>query len=61
MVSQDSIVASFISAITTETTNLWEIDGKFSLKIVSAGNLNVSKDASVGFPLLYAHGEEICT
>ena len=30
-----------------ETVNLWDIDGKFSLKIVSAGNLNVSKDASV--------------
>ncbi len=30
-----------------ETANLWDIDGRFSLKIVSAGNLNVSKDASV--------------
>ncbi len=36
-----------LSIITAETTDLWDIEGKFSLKIVSAGNLNVSKDASV--------------
>jgi hypothetical protein len=35
--------------IAAETTNLWDVEGRFSLKIVSAGNLNVSKDASVSF------------
>lgn len=41
-----------IYIIVLETTDLWDIDGKFSLKVISAGNLNVSKDASVS--LLYA-------
>lgn len=30
-----------------DPTNLWTVDGRFSVKIVSAGNLNVGKDASV--------------
>ena len=33
--------------LSVEATSLWDIEGKFSLKIISAGNLNVGKDASV--------------
>ena len=36
-----------VSFFTSDTANLWDIDGKLSLKIISACNLNVSKDASV--------------
>lgn len=38
--------------ITIETTDLWDVEGRFSLKIVSAGNLHVSKDASVRFIII---------
>ena len=37
---------------TTETISIWNIDVKLKVKIVSAGNLNVSKDTSVSEILL---------
>lgn len=39
-----------------ETINLWNLDGKFSLKVVSACNLNVSKDASVSLLVMFRTG-----
>ncbi len=41
--------------------SLWEIVGKFNLKVISAGNLNVDKDASIQVYAGVFHGtEEIC-
>ena len=41
--------------------SLWDIAGKFQLKVVSAGNLNVSKDASIQVYAGLVHGtEEVC-
>lgn len=45
-----------------EGMSLWDIPGKFQLKVLSAGNLNVSKDASlVVYAGLYHGAEEVCT
>ncbi len=47
--------------VTIAEASLWDIAGKFQLKVVSAGNLNVSKDASIQVHAGVYHGaEEVC-
>ena len=44
----DRLQFSFtVSLFTVDTISIWYIMGKLQVKIVSAGNLNVSKDTSV--------------
>ena len=42
----------------SEVTSLWDIDGKFSLKVIDARSLNVAKDATVSGTLVFCYQTE---
>ena len=48
-------IIGFVTSCSIASVSLWDIDGKFRLKVTSAFNLNVGKETAVSYQLHSLH------